>query len=34
MDKYIKSGNGREWGGHAFDAFLEVKAFIGYAPAG
>jgi aldehyde dehydrogenase (NAD+) len=28
------SGNGREWGDHAFEAFLEVKAFVGYNPAG
>jgi aldehyde dehydrogenase (NAD+) len=28
------SGNGREWGDHGFEAFLEVKAFVGYAPAG
>jgi aldehyde dehydrogenase (NAD+) len=28
------SGNGREWGEYAFEAFLEVKAFVGYNPAG
>jgi aldehyde dehydrogenase (NAD+) len=28
------SGNGREWGDHGFEAFLEVKAFVGYAPSG
>jgi aldehyde dehydrogenase (NAD+) len=27
------SGNGREWGEYAFEAFLEVKALVGYAPA-
>jgi aldehyde dehydrogenase (NAD+) len=26
------SGNGRECGDHAFEAFLEVKALVGYAP--
>ena len=26
------SGNGREWGDHAFGEFLEVKAILGYAP--
>ena len=26
------SGNGREWGDHAFGEFLEVKAVLGYAP--
>ena len=29
---YKQSGNGREWGEHAFNEFLEVKALIGYAP--
>jgi aldehyde dehydrogenase (NAD+) len=29
---YKQSGNGREWGDHAFTEFLEVKAVIGYAP--
>ena len=29
---YKQSGNGREWGDHAFADFLEVKAVIGYAP--
>jgi aldehyde dehydrogenase (NAD+) len=26
------SGNGREWGDHAFNEFLEVKALLGYTP--
>ena len=26
---YKQSGNGREWGDHAFEAFLEVKAVLG-----
>ncbi len=26
---YKQSGNGREWGAHAFEGFLEVKAVIG-----
>jgi aldehyde dehydrogenase (NAD+) len=26
------SGNGREWGDHAFGEFLEIKAILGYAP--
>ena len=30
---YKRSGNGREWGDYGFEAFLEVKAFIGYNPA-
>ena len=29
---YKQSGNGREWGEHAFGEFLEVKAMLGYAP--
>jgi len=29
---YKQSGNGREWGDHGFEAFLEVKAVLG-APA-
>ena len=29
---YKQSGNGREWGEHAFAEFLEVKAMLGYAP--
>jgi aldehyde dehydrogenase (NAD+) len=29
---YKQSGNGREWGDHAFAEFLETKAVIGYAP--
>ena len=27
---YKQSGNGREWGDHAFNEFLETKAVIGY----
>ena len=30
---YKQSGNGREWGDHGFQEFLEVKAIMGYAPA-
>ena len=30
---YKMSGNGREWGDHAFAEFLETKAIIGYAEA-
>ena len=29
---YKQSGNGREWGGHGFREFLEVKAVMGYEP--
>ncbi|HSW03851.1 aldehyde dehydrogenase family protein [Aquabacterium sp.] len=29
---FKQSGNGREWGDHAFAEFLEVKALLGYAP--
>ncbi len=29
---YKQSGNGREWGDHAFADFLETKAVLGYAP--
>jgi aldehyde dehydrogenase (NAD+) len=29
---FKRSGNGREWGNHAFTEFLEVKAMIGYEP--
>jgi len=29
---YKMSGNGREWGDHAFAEFLETKAVIGWAP--
>jgi aldehyde dehydrogenase (NAD+) len=28
---YKQSGNGREWGDHAFAEFLETKAVLGYA---
>ncbi len=28
---YGQSGNGREWGDHGFEEFLEVKAVMGYA---
>jgi aldehyde dehydrogenase (NAD+) len=28
---YKMSGNGREWGDHAFGEFLETKAILGYA---
>ena len=27
---YKQSGNGREWGGHGFEEFLELKAVMGY----
>ena len=30
---YKQSGNGREWGDHAFAEFLEVKAMIGWGTA-
>jgi aldehyde dehydrogenase (NAD+) len=30
---YKRSGNGREWGEHAFHEFMEVKAVLGYVPA-
>ena len=30
---YKQSGNGREWGAHGFDDFLEIKAVLGYNPA-
>ena len=29
---YKQSGNGREWGDHGFEAFLEVKAVLGGEP--
>jgi aldehyde dehydrogenase (NAD+) len=29
---YKMSGNGREWGDHAFHEFLETKAIMGYTP--
>jgi aldehyde dehydrogenase (NAD+) len=29
---YKMSGNGREWGDHAFGEFLETKAILGYSP--
>ncbi|MBN8843761.1 MAG: aldehyde dehydrogenase family protein [Sphingomonadales bacterium] len=31
---FKQSGNGREWGAHAFGEFLEARAVLGYAPAG
>ncbi len=31
---YKQSGNGREWGQHGFEEFLEVKAILGYNAAG
>ena len=31
---YKQSGNGREWGEHGLDEFLEVKAIMGYNAAG
>ena len=31
---YKQSGNGREWGQHGFEEFLEVKAIMGYNAAG
>ena len=30
---FKQSGNGREWGDHAFGEFLETKAVLGFAPA-
>ena len=30
---YKKSGNGREWGEHGFQEYLEIKAILGYEPA-
>ena len=30
---YKRSGNGREWGEHGFEEYLEVKALLNYAPA-
>lgn len=30
---YRQSGNGREWGEHGFEEFLEIKAVLGYAAA-
>lgn len=29
---YKQSGNGREWGAHGFDEFLEIKAVMGFDP--
>ena len=29
---YKQSGNGREWGDHAFAEFLETKAVLGATP--
>ena len=31
---FKQSGNGREWGDHAFGEFLETKAVLGHAPKG
>jgi len=31
---YKQSGNGREWGVHGFEEFLETKAIMGYNAAG
>jgi len=31
---FKQSGNGREWGAHAFAEFLEARAVLGYAPEG
>ena len=31
---FKQSGNGREWGDHAFGEFLEIKAVLGYSPKG
>ncbi|MDE0364821.1 MAG: aldehyde dehydrogenase family protein [Gammaproteobacteria bacterium] len=31
---YKQSGNGREWGVHGFEEFLETKAILGYNAAG
>lgn len=31
---YKQSGNGREFGEHAFGEFLELKSVLGYSPAG
>jgi aldehyde dehydrogenase (NAD+) len=28
---YKQSGNGREWGDHAFSEFLETKAVVGWS---
>jgi aldehyde dehydrogenase (NAD+) len=30
---YKQSGNGREWGAHAFNDFLELKSVLGYHAA-
>lgn len=30
---YKQSGNGREWGEHAFHEFMEIKAVLGFQPA-
>lgn len=30
---YKKSGNGREWGEHGFEEYLETKSIVGYDPA-
>jgi len=31
---YKQSGNGREWGAHGFEEYLETKAIMGYNAAG
>ncbi|SDS25809.1 aldehyde dehydrogenase (NAD+) [Halopseudomonas xinjiangensis] len=31
---YKESGNGREWGHHGFEDFLEMKSIFGYVPKG
>ena len=31
---YKKSGNGREWGPHGIEEFLELKSIYGYREAG
>lgn len=31
---YKQSGNGREWGAHGFEGFLETKALLGHPPRG
>ena len=31
LEGYKQSGNGREWGEHGFEEFLETKAILGYS---